>query len=255
MGKRVVAIKKKKADREKRFDLEKHLEEEHHDLGRGDMLRDAILGGQDGLVNVLGVILGVAAATLDAKIVIIAGLAATFAESVSMGAVAYTSTKAEQDFYHSQYEKEKREVNMGSPTEVEEVRELYRRKGFTGKLLDQIVRKITSDKKVWLDFMMQEELQLGRPELKNALKSAVVVGVAAIIGSLVPLAAFLFLPIQTAIYAAMVLSAAVLFAAGVVKAELTTGSAWKTGLEMTAIGMVSALIGYAIGAWLGVALT
>jgi hypothetical protein len=55
-------------------------------------LSDVILGGQDGLVNVLGVILGVAAATSDPRIVLVAGLAATFAESVSMGAVAYTST-------------------------------------------------------------------------------------------------------------------------------------------------------------------
>jgi len=244
-----------KKDREKRFDLEKHLAEEHHDLGRGSILRDAILGGQDGLVNVLGVILGVAAATLETKIVIIAGLAATFAESVSMAAVAYTSTKAETDFYHSQYEKEKGEVEKGSPTEIEEVRELYRRKGFSGRLLESIVKKITSDKKVWLDFMMQEELMLGRPEIKNAFNSAILVGAAAIIGSLVPLAPFLvFLPIQTAIYASLVLSAAVLFAVGTVKAKLTVGSPLRTGLEMAAIGMISALVGYGVGAWLGVAL-
>jgi predicted membrane protein (TIGR00267 family) len=250
-----MAGKAKPKRKERRFDLEKHLSEEHHDLGRGNMLRDAILGGQDGIVNVLGVILGVAAATHETKIVIIAGLAATFAESVSMAAVAYTSTKAEKDFYHSQYEKEKQEVEMGSPTEVEEVRELYRRKGFGGSLLDRIVEKITSDRKVWLEFMMQEELVLGKPESKNAWNSAVLVGVAAIIGSVIPLAPFLVLPIQTAIYTALVLSAAVLFAAGMVKAQLTTGSAWKTGLEMTAIGMISALVGYAVGAWLGVALT
>jgi hypothetical protein len=42
-------------------------------------LSDIILGGQDGLVNVLGVILGVAAATSDPHIILVAGLAATFA--------------------------------------------------------------------------------------------------------------------------------------------------------------------------------
>jgi hypothetical protein len=69
---------------------------DHHDPHHGEFrLSDVILGGQDGLVNVLGVILGVAAATQDARILIAAGLAATFAESISMGAVAYTSTLAE----------------------------------------------------------------------------------------------------------------------------------------------------------------
>ena len=70
-------------------------------------LPEIILGGQDGLVNVLGVILGVAAATASSKIIIVAGLAATFAESISMAAVAYTSRLAEADYYQSEYEREK----------------------------------------------------------------------------------------------------------------------------------------------------
>ena len=74
-------------------DLDHHTNLDPHK--KGSTLSDVILGGQDGLVNVLGVILGVAAATGDAYIVMVAGLAATFAESVSMGAVAYTSTVAD----------------------------------------------------------------------------------------------------------------------------------------------------------------
>lgn len=64
-------------------------------------VHDLILGGQDGLVNVLGVVLGVAAATMSTRVVLIAGLAATFAESISMGAVAYTSAKAAREYYLS----------------------------------------------------------------------------------------------------------------------------------------------------------
>ncbi len=60
----------------------------------GPLLKDAILGGQDGLVNVLGIVLGVATATHEMRIIFVSSLAATFAESISMGAVVYTSTKA-----------------------------------------------------------------------------------------------------------------------------------------------------------------
>src|SRR5256885_7388201 len=49
------------------------------------LLSDFILGSQDGLVNVLGVILGVAVASRDITIILAGGLAATFAESISMG--------------------------------------------------------------------------------------------------------------------------------------------------------------------------
>src|SRR3990172_3875999 len=100
-----------------------HSQEQHHSEGlryhlyhdphrQSSGLSDIILGGQDGLVNVLGVILGVAAATHDPRIVMVAGLAATFAESVSMGAVAYTSTLADSDFYESERAREHRHVHL-----------------------------------------------------------------------------------------------------------------------------------------------
>ena len=73
-------------------------------------LRDIILGGQDGIVNVLGVVLGVSAATSDLKIIIVSGLAATFAESISMAAVAYTSTEAELSEYQKNL-KAKRKIS------------------------------------------------------------------------------------------------------------------------------------------------
>ena len=63
--------------------------------------REYILGGQDGLVNVLGLVLGVASATQNSSIVIISGIVATVAESVSMAAVAFTSTEAAKDYYKS----------------------------------------------------------------------------------------------------------------------------------------------------------
>src|SRR3989338_4655258 len=130
--------------------------EHHAGAAAGTALRDVILGGQDGLVNVLGVILAIAVATSEARIVIIAGLAATFAESVSMAAVAYTSTKAARDFYRSEREREQREIETVPEVERKEVRNIYFKKGFRGGLLGQIVSKITSDKKLWLELMMRE---------------------------------------------------------------------------------------------------
>src|SRR3990167_6966799 len=99
-------------------------------------LPEIILGGQDGLVNVLGVILGVAAATSNIKIVIVAGLAAAFAESISMAAVAYTSKLAEADYYQSEYEREKWEIDHIPAGEKEEIKALYENYGFKGKILD-----------------------------------------------------------------------------------------------------------------------
>ena len=215
-------------------------------------LADIILGGQDGLVNVLGVILGVAAATSDVYLVLVAGLAATFAESVSMGAVAYTSTLAEADFYESERAREYRHIKDVPHLEKSEIRAIYARKGFQGQLLERIVDTITANEDVWVAVMMAEEHQLIPISRSGALRSALVVGLAAVVGSLIPLVPFMFLPVGTSIWTAIALSALVLFVFGVYKARITVGSPGRSGLEMALIGTLSALVGYAVGALLKV---
>lgn len=211
-------------------------------------LPEIILGGQDGLVNVLGVILGVAAATANAKIIIVAGLAAAFAESVSMAAVAYTSKIAKADYYQSEYEREQWEIVHMPEEEREEIRVLYKRYGFKGSQLEGIVQKITSNKKVWLEVMMSDELKLEPVERKEGLSSAVWVGMSAIIGSFIPLTPFFFLPITSAVMLALFVSSIALFAVGYYKAKVTLGRHLiRQGIEMLVIGMISALVGYLIG--------
>jgi vacuolar iron transporter family protein len=214
---------------------------------RASGLSDVILGGQDGLVNVLGVILGVAAATSDPRIVLIAGLAATFAESVSMGAVAYTSTLADADFYESEKAREYRHLKQAPDIERQEILEIYRQKGFEGDLLCRIVDTITANSDVWVAVMMAEEHRLSPRDRKHAIRSAGIVGLSAVIGSVIPLVPFLVLPVSVAIPVSIALSALVLFVVGAYKARTTVGHPTKSGLEMAIIGTVSALVGYAIG--------
>lgn len=213
-------------------------------------LSDIILGGQDGLVNVLGVILGVAAATSDPRIVLIAGLAATFAESVSMGAVAYTSTMADADFYESEREREYRHIGEMPHLEREEVRAIYSEKGFKGELLTHIVDTITANQDVWVAVMMAEEHRLTPIDRSKALRAAIVVGVSAVVGSLIPLVPFIILPVTTSIWVSILGTALVLYGVGAYKARLTVGRPWRSGLEMAIIGTVSALVGYAVGIFL-----
>jgi predicted membrane protein (TIGR00267 family) len=216
----------------------------HHGAFR---LSDVILGGQDGLVNVLGVILGVAAATRDVRIVIAAGLAATFAESISMGAVAYTSTLAENDLYHSEREREHRHIHLAPDVEVEEIRDIYRRKGFEGETLEKIVEVITSNPDVWVDVMMAEEFQLTPPEKSKAFRSALIVGFSALIGSLIPLFPFFFWTVNLGIGISIVIAALTLFIVGFYKARVTVGKPLRSGVQMAVIGTVSALAGYVVG--------
>lgn len=161
------------------------------------VIRDVILGGQDGLVNVLGIVLAVAEATQSRYIILISGFAATFAESISMAAVAYTSGKAGMEYYR--------------------------------KKRNRIAE-----------------------EFEHPIRDAFVVGFAAIIGSLIPLIAFIFLPVSTAVWTTLGISTLILFVSGAIKARYTATDPFKSGLEMAIVGMTAALAGYFIGKALGV---
>jgi VIT1/CCC1 family predicted Fe2+/Mn2+ transporter len=221
---------------------------DHHDPHHGVFrLADVILGGQDGLVNVLGVILGVAAATSDARIVIAAGMAATFAESISMGAVAYTSKLAEHDLYNSEREREHRHIHLAPDVEIEEIRDIYRKKGFDGETLEKIVEVITSNPDVWVNVMMAEEFQMSPPEKSHAFNSAMLVGFSALAGSFIPLFPFFFWTVNLSIGLSILVAALTLFSVGVYKARVTVGRPFRSGLEMAIIGTLSALAGYVVG--------
>lgn len=164
-----------------------------------------------------------------------------------MGAVAYTSTLAENDLYHSEREREYRHIHLAPDVEIHEIREIYRKKGFEGETLDKIVEVITANPDVWVQVMMSEEFQMTPPERSQALVSGMVVGVAALIGSLIPLAPFFFLAVTPSIWVSLGVAALTLFVVGAYKARVTVGRPFKSGLQMALIGIVSALVGYVVG--------
>jgi VIT1/CCC1 family predicted Fe2+/Mn2+ transporter len=211
-------------------------------------LREIILGGQDGLVNVAGVILGLAAATTDMRIIIAGGLAATFAESISMAAVAYTSALADHDYFRAQQARTAAEIAQ-QPEDVRPRTEaIFRHWGFEGELLDQVVAQVSRDPEHWTEIMMAHERELQPTAQDGLLLDALLVGLSAVVGSLVPLLPFFFMERTAAVIVGLLFSAAVLFGVGALKAHITVGKPSRSGIQMMLIGIVSALAGYGIGA-------
>src|SRR3989440_3821696 len=105
---------------------------EHASHPKPTLLSDFILGSQDGIVNVLGIILGLSAATRDVRIILVATLAALGAESIAMGAVAYTSTRARRRLYLSQVVQERRGLGGVPQTERGEGPEIHAGGGCKG---------------------------------------------------------------------------------------------------------------------------
>ena len=218
--------------------------EEHR---KANWLRDVILGGQDGLVNILGIILGVIAGGGSEAVLLAAGFAAAITESISMGAVGYTSAVSQRDYYQAERERESAEIDATPEAERQEIREIYAAKGFAGELLDRVVDTITANRESWLATMMDEELHLQPVETAQILRSAIVITIATLIGHLIPLLPFIWMSRTTALITAIVLSALALFGVGVYSSLTLVGDWRKNGLKMVVIGLGAAAIGFAIG--------
>jgi VIT1/CCC1 family predicted Fe2+/Mn2+ transporter len=220
---------------------------------RPTLLSNFILGSQDGLVNVLGILLGLTAATTDVRIFFVAALAALGAESISMGAVAFTSTAARRRVYLKEAERERKEMKDVPEIEREEVRGIFRRWGYEGDELDDLTGLIVKNPKAMLDLMMSYELDLAPVGKSEARRSALVVGASTIFGSFIPLIPYLFVGknILIGTEASVIFSGAALLCIGIYEAKTTVGSLWRSGLQMAAIGLTAGLAGFLIGHFIG----
>jgi VIT1/CCC1 family predicted Fe2+/Mn2+ transporter len=215
--------------------------------GAAALIRDVILGGQDGLVNVLGLVLGMAVATGDARVVVTAGLAAMMAESLAMAGVAYTASGAERQLSARIGERLAGEVG-GRAAERHAARRLaLEREGTPPAVIAEVVAATEDEAAAWRDELDRARMAMAPVRETRPIRAAFVVGLATVTGSAVPLLPFVLLPMTFAPIVALVAAAVVLFIAGVERARLTEGVPLRAGLEMTAIGVLSAFAGYLIG--------
>lgn len=217
----------------------------------GTWIRDATLGANDGLVSILTLLAGVSGAAVSGNTVLIAGLAGLVAGAISMGVGAYVSAKAYRSYYRAEMRKEVEEMREKPDVEREEIREIYRDRGFEGELLEQVVDKITSNPRTWLKVMMSEELGLS-PAFGRPFGAAAVVFVAFLIGGVIPVVPFFFLEGNGALFTAFGMTAGALMAAGAVRSKYTGERPVIAGLELIAMAALGFGIAHVIGQLVGV---
>ncbi len=123
-------------------------------------LPEIVYGSMDGIVTTFAVVAGSAGADFTINVVLILGMSNLIADGLSMSIGSYLSKKSELDNYHKHRRIEEWEVENMPDTERREVEEIYKAKGFSGAELDMVVNRITSNKHVWIDTMMKDELGL-----------------------------------------------------------------------------------------------
>ncbi len=235
--------------------LKKHEEESFHKSSSlfrrfEHYLGEFVYGGIDGSVTTFAVVSGAVGAGLDSAIIIILGFANLLADGFSMSVGAYLSSKSEKDNYHKHRNIEAWEVEQMPEAEKEEIREIYRHKGFDGELLEKIVDVITEDKDRWIDVMMKEELEM-MEEPRSPFLIGLMTYISFISIGLIPLLIYVIDFVDPVdgnlfFYASSLTAIAFVFI-GVLKSYVTETTIWKGVLETLILGIIAALVAYFVG--------
>lgn len=217
---------------------------------KASYLRDWIYGGIDGAVTTFAIVCGVVGANFSTSVILVLGAANIVADGFSMAASNYTGSKAENDEFDRIRAHEERQIERDPKGELQEIREIYRAKGFADKDLERAVQIITSDKRLWVDTMMTEEYGLPMTE-RSPVTAALGTFVAFLLCGLVPLLPFTLsaglLTRPEATIWSLVLTAATFFIIGSIKAKWSLISWWRSGIETLSIGLGAAVIAFLIG--------
>ncbi len=216
-----------------------------------DYIAEFVYGGIDGSITTFAVVAGAAGANAEIKWVLIFGFANLIADGFSMSVGNYFSSKAEQDNYDKHEAIEYWEIEHLREKEIEEVREIYEAKGFKGQLLEDVVAQIISDKKVWVDTMMREELEMTR-EIKSPLSTAVATFISFNIVGLIPLLAYVVATFTDVNPAALFPISCVgtglsLIFVGYMQGVVTDINKTKSILQTLALGGLAAAFAYFVG--------
>ena len=223
---------------------------EGHPSG-GFAIREVVFGANDGLVSNVALVAGLAGGTSDARIIVLGGVAGLVAGAISMALGAYVSTKSEGEFRESEQAREFWEVEHMREQEIAETRRIFRLKGITGPLLDEVVDVVSRDHEQWVKLMMTEEL--GFPEKPpHPTLSAVIMGVSFAIAAAFPVAPYLLLEGPPALVASFGFTGVALFAVGGWRASLSSGNALRKGAEMVVLAGAAVAVAYFIGSAVGV---
>jgi VIT1/CCC1 family predicted Fe2+/Mn2+ transporter len=228
-----------------------HTHDEKH-FNASDTLRDMVIGMSDGLTVPFALAAGLSRAVANNQLIVTAGLAEIAAGAIAMGLGGYLAARTEVHHFDSERRREEKETEDIPEVEAEEVASLFRSYDLDDKTVATLVDAIRSDKQRWVDFMMKFELGLERPDSGRALKSALTIGIAYIVGGLIPLSPYFFSTVPTiGLQMSILVTLISLFIFGYVKGKFTVATPWRSAFQTLAIGAVAASAAYGIARLFG----
>lgn len=229
----------------------RHPHKERH-FAASDTVRDIVLGMADGLTVPFALAAGLSAANVASRVVVVAGVAEIAAGAIAMGLGGYLAARGDIDHYHSERSREFREIRELQREEEREIVDIFKNYGLDRAACEPILTHFRKDHEAWVDFMMRFELGLETPDPRRALRSAITIGGAYIVGGLVPLAPYMLIDqLKPALLISIICTGIALALFGAAKSRFTGVSLWRSAMQTLLIGGLASATAFLLAHWLG----
>ena len=228
-----------------------------HTHGSGGSVRAAVLGINDGLVSNFCLMMGVAGGTTPSgnfDFIILAGVAALVAGSLSMATGEYISVRSQKDIYEHQIDIERAELEEWPEEEEEELVLIYRAKGIEESQAKVIASALMADPNRALDTMAREELGLNPQDLGSPWSAAISSLLAFALGALIPIIPILFSSGNISIILSAIFSSLALFIVGGIVSVASGKNIFVGAARMLLAGTLAATFTYGVGYLLGISI-
>lgn len=213
-------------------------------------LRAAVLGANDGIVSIAGLVVGVAGATDDTNVIATAGIAGLVAGALSMAAGEYISVSTQRDTERAYIAKEKAELTQHPKEELQELADAYKEKGLSAHTAMKVAKELTE--KNALRAHLDMEFGLDEDDLTNPWHAALASAVSFTIGGLIPIATILGFSQDSRVIATFISVAIALGATGYISAIIGGAPAMRATVRVVFGGALAMLVTYGIGVLFGV---
>ncbi|MFO1536626.1 MAG: VIT family protein [Actinomycetota bacterium] len=225
---------------------------ERHRYDRVNWLRAAVLGAGDGIVSTASLLIGVAAASANRSELVVAGIAGLVAGAMSMASGEYNSVSSQRDTEQADIEREARELHTVPERELEELTEIYVRRGLERDLARTVAEQLTAADP--LGSHLRDELGIVAEGRARPLQAARVSAASFAVAALIPLLAVMLASAGTRVAVLVVASLASLAALGVTGACLGGAPPGRaavrvligSGLAMAMTALIGRLVGTAV---------
>ncbi|HVC81654.1 MAG TPA: VIT1/CCC1 transporter family protein [Chloroflexota bacterium] len=222
--------------------------EEQHPHG-GDWLRDIVFGLNDGLVTTLVFIVAASAVAQTHAALLLVALSEVIAGGVSMFLGGYLAARTEHDLLAHRIATERQEIEQEPEEERAELRDIYRRKGMTGLLLEHVVAHQTAEHDRWLQALIHDELGVVKENENSPAWQGAQIGISFVLGGLIPtIPVFLAFSSPWLQLAAYALTALTALGLGALKTRYSLKGPLRNALEFLVAVTAGTVAGVVIGA-------